>query len=237
MSGIVGKNLGRGSGVVTATPVGADAVSGSNLADDACDSEHYTDASIDEAHISDNAITLAKMASGTDGQIITYDASGNPSAVGPGTDGQVLTSTGAGSPPAFEAAGGITCKNVFSTFDLSTGDATVNYTGAGFQPSAAICFYNVPSDIVGGWSVTDYTTSGDTGTVKGFYGPFPGKVSDTTAPFVRIDIGAHSSTGNPTVRVYGTWSSHADGITITYDSTLATPSSASILYLRFLFIK
>ena len=52
---------------------------------------------------SDDSVTLAKMAAGTDGQIITYDASGNPTAVGPGTDGQVLTSTGAGSPPAFEA--------------------------------------------------------------------------------------------------------------------------------------
>ena len=53
--------------------------------------------------VSDNEITLAKMAGGTDGQIITYDASGDPVAVGPGNDGQVLTSTGAGSPPAFEA--------------------------------------------------------------------------------------------------------------------------------------
>ena len=61
---------------------------------------------VQTADIADNAITLAKMAGGTDGQVITYDASGNPSAVGPGTDGQVLTSTGAGSPPAFEAAGG-----------------------------------------------------------------------------------------------------------------------------------
>ena len=61
------------------------------------------------ADLADNAVTLAKMAGGTDGQIITYDASGDPVAVGPGTDGQVLTSTGAGSPPAFEAAaaGGI----------------------------------------------------------------------------------------------------------------------------------
>jgi len=56
------------------------------------------------SEIQDNAVTLAKMASGTDGQIITYDASGDPVAVGPGTDGQVLTSTGAGSPPAFENA-------------------------------------------------------------------------------------------------------------------------------------
>tara|TARA_B100001029_G_scaffold140156_1_gene119484 strand:+ start:192 stop:911 length:720 start_codon:yes stop_codon:yes gene_type:complete len=53
--------------------------------------------------LTDNSVTLAKMAGGTDGQIITYDASGDPVAVGPGTDGQVLTSTGAGSPPAFEA--------------------------------------------------------------------------------------------------------------------------------------
>tara|TARA_R100001594_G_scaffold19766_3_gene38513 strand:- start:19291 stop:20037 length:747 start_codon:yes stop_codon:yes gene_type:complete len=56
--------------------------------------------------LKDDAISLAKMAAGTDGQIITYDASGNPTAVGPGTDGQVLTSTGAGSPPAFETAAG-----------------------------------------------------------------------------------------------------------------------------------
>ena len=66
-------------------------------------SKGIKDADIATADIADNAITLAKMAGGTDGQIITYDASGNPVAVGPGTDGQVLTSTGAGSPPAFEA--------------------------------------------------------------------------------------------------------------------------------------
>ena len=52
--------------------------------------------------IKDDAITLAKQAAGTDGQVITYDASGNPKAIGPGTDGQVLTSAGAGADPAFE---------------------------------------------------------------------------------------------------------------------------------------
>ena len=59
-----------------------------------------------EANLADNAVTLAKMASGTDGEILTYDASGNPVAVSVGTDGQVLTSTGVGSPPAFETAAG-----------------------------------------------------------------------------------------------------------------------------------
>ena len=61
-----------------------------------------SDAAIAGSKLADNAVGLAQMASGTDGQIITYDASGDPIAVGPGTDGQVLTSTGAGSPPAFE---------------------------------------------------------------------------------------------------------------------------------------
>jgi hypothetical protein len=56
------------------------------------------------ADIADNAVTLAKMAGGTDGQIITYDASGDPVAVGPGTSGQVLTSAGANAPPTFAAA-------------------------------------------------------------------------------------------------------------------------------------
>ena len=61
---------------------------------------------ISASAISDDAITLAKMAGGTDGNIISYDASGNPVAIATGDDGQVLTSAGAGAPPAFEAAGG-----------------------------------------------------------------------------------------------------------------------------------
>ena len=59
-----------------------------------------------EADIADNAITLAKMAGGTDGNIISYDASGDPVAVATGSSGQVLTSAGAGAPPTF-ASGGV----------------------------------------------------------------------------------------------------------------------------------
>ena len=51
---------------------------------------------INTGSIADDAISLAKMASGTDGNVITYDASGNPAVVATGSDGQVLTSTGSG---------------------------------------------------------------------------------------------------------------------------------------------
>ena len=65
------------------------------------------------AKVADDAITLAKMASGTDGNIISYDASGNPVAVATGSAGQVLTSAGAGAPPTFATASSISTGKVF----------------------------------------------------------------------------------------------------------------------------
>ena len=72
---------------------------------------------------SDNTVTLAKLASGTDGNLISYDTSGNPVAVATGNDGQVLTSTGAGSPPAFETlpVGGITMADQWRLSAAATG--------------------------------------------------------------------------------------------------------------------
>ena len=53
-------------------------------------------------------LPLSMMADGTDGNLITYDASGNPAAVSTGNSGQVLKSAGAGSAPSFGASGGYT---------------------------------------------------------------------------------------------------------------------------------
>jgi len=61
MSGIVGNNTNRSSGLVKSATVGADAINGSNIADDSIDSEHYVDVSIDAAHIASNAVTTAKI--------------------------------------------------------------------------------------------------------------------------------------------------------------------------------
>ena len=59
------------------------------------------DDAVTTAKIPDNAITLAKLAGGTDGNIISFDASGDPVAIVTGDDGQVLTSAGTGAPPTF----------------------------------------------------------------------------------------------------------------------------------------
>jgi len=82
----------------------ADCIDGDNIQDDVINSEHYADGSIDTAHIANNQITLALMAGGTDGNIISYDSSGDPVAIATGNDGQILTSAGAGAQPAFEDA-------------------------------------------------------------------------------------------------------------------------------------
>ena len=86
------------SGAVTIT---ADAVEGSmvhaNVVDDTTLEQSGT-----QFRIKDNGVTLAKMAGGTDGNLITYDTSGDPAYVVTGDDGQVLTSAGANNPPAFE---------------------------------------------------------------------------------------------------------------------------------------
>ena len=126
----------NGSGTVTGISVGG-------LPDGIVDDGTLATDAVTNVKIADNAVDLAEMASGTDGQIITYDASGNPTAVGPGTDGQVLTSTGAGSPPAFEtAAGGGKVLQVVQSVKTDTYSMTsatyANVTGlsATITPSA-----------------------------------------------------------------------------------------------------
>jgi len=98
------------------------------------------DDAVTEAKVANDAIGITEMKAGTDGHVITYDASGNPTTVGPGTDGQVLTSTGAGSPPAFETINipsGTTINNQgdnrvitsTATTDTLNGEAGLTYNG------------------------------------------------------------------------------------------------------------
>ena len=102
-----------------------------------------TDATVSTAKIVDDAVTLAKMASGTDGNLISYDTSGNPVAVATGSSGQVLTSAGAGAVPSFQAAaaGG---KLLQVATDFDSAQVTINSTtyidtalSISFTPTAA----------------------------------------------------------------------------------------------------
>ena len=81
-----------------------------------------------QLQISDDGVTLAKMAGGTDGNLITYDANGDPAYVSTGTSGQVLKSNGAGAAPTFEDEG--TSDMNTSSSETVSNDSTVDFSGA-----------------------------------------------------------------------------------------------------------
>ena len=71
----------------------------------------------------DDSVGLSQMAGGTDGNLITFDASGNPAYVATGSSGQVLTSAGAGAPPTFSAAPSHTGNVAFPATQVASADA------------------------------------------------------------------------------------------------------------------
>jgi hypothetical protein len=83
----------------------------------------------------DNSVTLAKMAHGTDGELITYDAAGAPANVAVGTSGHILTSGGAGVAPTFQAAagGGKLLQVIIGTYATHTTIATSSFTDIGLD--------------------------------------------------------------------------------------------------------
>ena len=72
--------------------------SGATIANSGTATGFLADNAVTTAKIADNAVTLAKMAGGTDGQVITYDASGNPTASEDTTTGYAVRIQGSGRP-------------------------------------------------------------------------------------------------------------------------------------------
>ena len=63
-----------------------------NIADDAVTADK----------LADNSVGLAAMAHGTDGNLLTYDASGAPAHVATGSASEILVSNGSGAAPTFQ---------------------------------------------------------------------------------------------------------------------------------------
>ena len=85
---------------------------------------------VTEAMMANDAIGLPELKSGTDGELITWDSSGNPTAVAVGTSGHFLKSQGAGNVPVFAevSAGGGKLVQIVSSVDgaVATGTTVFN---------------------------------------------------------------------------------------------------------------
>lgn len=78
-------------------------------------------------------VDVADLANGTAGELITWDASGNPAKVPVGTSGQVFTSNGAGAAPTFQAAAGGTVQVVIVVDEKAAGTAGGGSTAGSWQ--------------------------------------------------------------------------------------------------------
>ena len=101
---------------------------GTQPAESALETGHLNDDIVTEAKMANDAIGLAELKAGTDGELITWDASGNPTTVGAGTSGHFLKSQGAGSVPVFAEAGGGAWTLVNMT-NVTSATSAVTVTG------------------------------------------------------------------------------------------------------------
>lgn len=186
--------------------------------------------------LEDNIVTLAKMASGTDGNMITYDASGNPAAVATGTAGQVLTSAGAGAPPTFADAGGgawnfISSQTVsgtpaYVTFESGISSTYKNYviTFSGVKVSSG--GYNYIMQVGTGGTYTtssnyNWTNITNNGTSTTNYGS-NSQTSMRIANAIGIDAGRFEACSGM-VRIYNIF--EADATVFTWDTVTGENSS------------
>lgn len=200
---------------------GKTALTSADIPDDSITAAKIADGAVAVADIGDNAVTLAKMAGGTDGQIITYDASGDPIAVGPGTDGQVLTSTGAGSPPAFEAIPD--SGSVLQTVMKTSNTATSTTGTAAMVPSVNITPSSSSNRIlVFWWAPIKLHGNNDSNADKGWsIGALRRTISGSSTD---IDFGAGITTGQAYYQNYFALGS-------TFGSTHQLKSTMSFQYL------
>ena len=100
-------------------------VTTNDIADGAITEAKVANDAITEVKVANDAIGLSELKAGTDGQMLTWDASGNPTTVAVGTSGHFLKSAGAGSVPVFAeaAASGLT-----SLTPVGTTGSTVNWS-------------------------------------------------------------------------------------------------------------
>ena len=181
---------------------------------------------VTSAGIADNATTLAKMAHGTDGNLITYDASGDPAYVTTGTSGQVLTSGGVGVAPTFQtAAGGGKVLQVVST-TVTDRNSTTNTDTSGVGTDVGL---NVT--LTSQSSTSRYLIMLNMGIISGSGGESVGIILSKGGSKLANGVDVSSRNGvwarSPAYTGNG---NHASSLSASYLDTTSTTSGSSVTY-------
>jgi hypothetical protein len=185
-----------------------------------------SDDAISTAKIADDAITLAKLAAGTDGELITWDAAGNPAAVPVGTSTHVLTSNGTGAAPTFQEAGGGGAWTLISS-QTASNSASLDVTGltSTYGTYAFACSDIVPISAGAQLGIRIGDSGGfDSGASD--YGHHISTLTDVTSPTTYTGVslagqsyircGSSVNTGTNSCSVVGYVSNGFDGTNLCY---------------------
>ena len=136
---------------------------------------------------------IAQLANGTDGELITWDASGVPATVAVGTAGHVLTSNGIGAAPTFQAvSGGGSSSGISGAVQFSGGSGT-------FSSDATNFFFNDSTnrlELAGGTSTNLL--------IAGLNGGITVTPSSSITGFYNVLNSQFSATGNINLNLYNT---------------------------------
>ena len=220
---------------------GADTVTSAMIVDNAIDSEHYTDASIDLAHMSVNSIDSAQY---VDGSIDTAHIATNQidetllkdALVGDFSDVTVTaadtflygdaTDSGNTKKDTIQgildlAGGGLTSQVIESTYDQATASGTVDYTGAGFDPTAALIIsaQGATSEMSFGWVDSD----NDNSALVDYHGVGADQWAGASGHAIQMYASASNN-------VLGVATLISDGIRLTY-TKVGSPTGTNQIYI------
>lgn len=140
-------------------------------------------------------LKVHQLTDGTDGELITWSASGAPTTVAVGTSGHVLTSNGVGAAPTFQAPTAGIPTTIEVTNDILTGSAVYPLWTSGASSSQALKISTTKISFV--------PTTGEL-TASTFVGNLTGNASGTSANVTGIVDVANGGTGrNTSTTAYG----------------------------------
>jgi hypothetical protein len=136
-------------------------------------------------------VPVSALQTGTDGELITWDASGNPATVATGTATQLLTSNGAGAAPTFQDA---PVSGFTFTSDVATTSGT-SVTVSAAIPSGTTEMLLVIEGVSGTTDCFIYARLGDSGGIETSGYESSGNGSNGSANGARSETSAFIFTG------------------------------------------